>query len=68
MAPADFFLFSLLKAAIKGARFAYVNTIKNYVTVVLRSISQEVFADRFRKLYERSQTCVVADGDYFEGQ
>ena len=68
VAPADFFLFSRLKSAIKGARFADVNAIKDRVTAVLRSISQESFADCFRKLYERCQTCVVADGDYFEGK
>ena len=55
-------------APIKGARFADVNAIKDHVTDVLRSIPQLAFADCFCKLYERCQTCVVADGDYFEGQ
>ena len=68
LAPVDFFLFPLLKATIKGARFADVNAIKDGVTAVLRSISQEAFADCFRKLYERCQTCVVADDYYFEGK
>ena len=68
LAPSDFFLFPRLKAAIKDARFADVNAIKDRVTAVLRSILQEAFADCFRKLYERFQTCVVAGGDYFEGQ
>ena len=39
LAPADFFLFPCLKAAIKGARFANLNAIKDRVTAVLRSIS-----------------------------
>ena len=68
LAPADFFLFSRLKAAIKGARFADVKDIKDRVTAVLRSISQEAFAYCLRELYERCQTCVVADVDYFKGQ
>ena len=68
LANADFFLFALLKAAIKGARFADMHAIKDRVTAVLRSIPQEASADCFRKLYERCQTCVVADGDYFEAQ
>ena len=67
-ALADFFLFPRLKAAIKRARFAEVNAIKYRVTAVLPSNPQEVFADCFRKLYERCQTCVVAGGQYFEGQ
>ena len=66
--PADIFLFSRLKVVIKGARFADVNVIKDHVTVVLRLIPQEALVDCFRKLYERCQTCVVADDDYFEGQ
>jgi hypothetical protein len=37
-------------------------------TAVLRSIPKEAFADRFQKLYERCQSCVVKDGDYFETQ
>ena len=62
---ADFFLFLRLTASIKCARFADVNAVKERVTAVLRSIPEETFADFFRKLYERCQTCVVADGDYF---
>ena len=68
LAPADFFLFHRLKTAIKGARFVDVNAIKDRLIAVLRSISHEVFAYCFRKLYERCQTYIVADGDYFEGQ
>ena len=68
LAPVDFFLFPRLKAATKGTRFADVNAIKDRVTAVLRSIPQESFADCFRKLYERCQTCVVADDYYFEEQ
>ena len=45
LAPADFFLFPRLKAAIKGARFTDVIAIKDHVTAVLQSILQEVFAD-----------------------
>ena len=52
LAPADLFLFPRLTAAIKGARFANVNAIKDCVTALLRSIPQEAFADCFRKLYE----------------
>ena len=68
LAHADFFLFPRLKAAIKGARFADVSAIEDRVTGVLRSIPREALADYFWKLYERCQTFVVADGDYFEGQ
>ena len=61
LAHMDFFLFSRLKTAIKGAGFADVNAIKDRVTAILRSIPQKTFADCFCKLYGRCQTCVVAD-------
>jgi methylmalonyl-CoA mutase cobalamin-binding subunit len=64
----DFFLFLRLKSIMEGARFADVAAIQERVTVVLRSIPKEAFADSFQKLYERCQQSVVKDGDYFEGQ
>jgi hypothetical protein len=64
----DFFLFPHLKSIMKGARVADVAAIQERVTAVLRSITKEVFADSFQKLYERCQQCVVKDGFYFEGQ
>jgi hypothetical protein len=64
----DFFLFPQLKSIINGARFADVAAIQERVTAVLRSIFKEAFADRFQKLYERYQQCVVKDSDYFDGQ
>ena len=59
LAPVDFFLFPRLKSTIKGVHFADVSAIKDLVTAVLRSITQEAFADHFRKLYESCRTCVV---------
>jgi hypothetical protein len=53
---------------MKGSCFTDVAPIQERVTVVLRSIPKEAFADSFQKLYERCQQCVVKDGDYFEDQ
>jgi methylmalonyl-CoA mutase cobalamin-binding subunit len=61
-------MFLRLKSIMKVARFADVAAIQERVTVVLRSIPKEAFADSFQKLYERCQQCVVRDGGYFEGQ
>jgi hypothetical protein len=60
----DFFLFPRLKIIMKDARFADVAAFQECVTVVLRSIPKEAFADSF----QRCQQCVVKDGNYFEGQ
>ena len=67
LAPADFFLVPRLKAAIKGACFSDVNAIKHRATAVLRSIPQEGFAECFRKLYERCQTCVERMANILKG-
>jgi hypothetical protein len=64
----DFFMFPRLKSIMKGARFADVAGIQERVTAVLRSIPKEIFADRFQKIYERCQQCVVKYGDSFAGQ
>jgi methylmalonyl-CoA mutase cobalamin-binding subunit len=53
---------------MKGACFADMAAIQEHVTVVLRSIPKEAYADSLQKLYERCQQCVVKVGDYFEGQ
>ena len=50
LAPADFFQFPRLKAAIKSAHFGDVTAMKDRVTIVLRSIPREAFAGCFRKL------------------
>ena len=65
LAPAEFFLFPRLKAAIKGARFADVNAIKDRLLAV---------RDRFHRRHLLivsggcTKMCVVADDDYFKGQ
>jgi hypothetical protein len=51
-----------------GTIFKFLPHRCHSVTVVLRSIPKDAFADSFQKLYERCQPCVVKDGDYFEGQ
>jgi hypothetical protein len=61
-------MFPRLKSIMKGECFADVAAIQERVTVVLRSIPKQVFAESFQKLCERCQQCVVNDGDYFEGQ
>jgi hypothetical protein len=63
-----FFLFPRLNSIMKGARFADMAAIQEYVTAILQSIPKEAFADSFQKLYECCQQCVMKDGNYFEGQ
>ena len=68
VSPADFFLFPRLKGVLKGVRFSSVEEIQRRVTAELRAIPKEAFAEGFQQLYSRCQKCIVANGDYFEGQ
>ena len=66
LAPVDFFLFSPCEGVHKRCTFCGRECHKKSETAVLRWIPQEAFAYCFRNMYERCQTCIVADGDYFE--
>ena len=41
--------------------------MKEAVTKVIYSLTQEDFHGTFRKLLERYSKCIAAGGDYFEG-
>lgn len=68
LAPADYFLFPRLKQALKGSRFADIDEIQQRVTGILHTIPHQDFSNSLQALYDRCQRCVVAGGDYFEGQ
>ena len=59
-APAYLFFFPRLQLALKGLRFTDVTDTKERVTIVLREILQQAFADSFQQLYSRCQKYVVA--------
>jgi transposase len=66
LAPADFFVFSKLKIAMKGTRFEAVSSIQQTVTRELKAIGEEAFSRAFDSLYERCKYCEEAGGDYIE--
>ena len=41
--------------------------MKETVTKVIDTLTQEDFHEAFQKLFERSNKCIAAGGDYFEG-
>ena len=56
-----------MKVAMMGRRFCdATNTVKN-ATEELKRLSQNGFQEWFQHLYSRSQKCIVAEGEYFEG-
>ena len=61
--PCDFSLFRKLR----GCRYETTEEMKEAVTKVIGTLTQENFHETFEKLLERYRKCIEAGGDYFEG-
>ena len=62
LALCDFCLFPKLR----GYRYETIEEMKEAVTKVIDTLTQENFYGAFQKLLERYKKCIAA-GDYFEG-
>ena len=60
--PCDFWLFPKLR----GCRYERIEEMKEAVTKVIDTLTQEDFHGAFQKLLERYKKCIAAVGDYFE--
>ena len=65
-ASRDFWLFPKLKKKLRGCRFETIE-MKEAMTKIIDTLTQEDFHGAFQKLLERYSKCVAAEGDYFEG-
>ena len=63
LASCDFCLFSKLRCC----RYETSEEMKEAVTKVIDTLTQEDFRDAFQKWLERYNKYIVAVGDYFEG-
>ena len=63
LAPCDFWLFPKLR----GCCYETIEEMKEAVTKVIDTLTQEDFYETFQKLLERYNKCIAAGGDYFEG-
>ena len=61
--PCDFWLFPKLR----GYRYETIEEMKEAVTKVIDTLTQEDFDGAFQNLLEQYNKCVAAGGDYFEG-
>ena len=61
--PCDFWLFPKLR----GCRYETIEEMKEAVTKVIDTLTQEDFHGAFQKLLERHNKCIAAGGDYFKG-
>ena len=51
-----------------GYRYETIKEMKEAVTKVIDTLTQKDFHGAFQKLLERSNKCIAAGGDYFEGE
>ena len=67
LAPYDFWLFPKLKEKLRGCRYETIEEMKEAVTKVIDTLTQEDFDGAFQKFLERQNKCIAAGGDYVEG-
>ena len=63
LTPCDFWLFPHLR----GCHYETIEEIKEAVTKVTSTLTQEEFPGAFQKLLERYNSWIAVGGDYFEG-
>ena len=63
IAPWDFWLFPKLR----GCRYETIEEMKEAVTKVIGTLTQEDFHGASQKLLERYNKCIATGGDYFVG-
>ena len=65
LAPSDFWLFPKLKEKLRGCRYEKIEEMKEAVTKVIDTLTQEDFHGASQKLLERYNKCIAAGGEYF---
>ena len=63
VAPCDFWLFPKLR----GCRHETIDEMKEVVTKVIDTLTQEDFHGALQKLLQWYNKCIAGGGDYFEG-
>ena len=64
LAPCDFCLYPKLR----GCGYKTIEEMKEAVTKVIDTLTQENFHGALQKLLELHNKCIAAGGDYFEGE
>ena len=67
LAPCDFWLFPKLKENLRGCCYETIEEMKEAVTKVIDTLTQEDFHGAFQKLLKWYNKCITAGGDYFKG-
>jgi len=64
--PATFFLFLKLNENLRDGHYKTIEEMKEAVTRVIGTLTQEDFQEAFQKLLKWYK-CIAAGGEYFEG-
>ena len=67
LAPCDFFLFPKLKLPLRGTRFQSIEAIKTNSQRELKAIPLAAYERCMEEWVRRYHSCIVSNGDYFEG-
>ena len=67
LAPCDFWLLPKLKKKLRGCRYLTIEGMKEAVTNVIDTFTQEDFHGVFQEFLEWYNKCNAAGRDYFEG-
>ena len=67
LAPYDFCLFPKLKEKLRFCRYETIEEMKEAVTKVIDTLTQEDLHGVFQKFLERYSRYIESGGDYFEG-
>ena len=67
LALCDFWLFPELKEKLRGCRYETIEEMKEAVTKVIDTLTQEDFHVALQKFLERYSKCIAAGGDYLKG-
>ena len=60
-------LWHLLFPKLRDCRYETIEEMKEAVTKVIDTLTQEDFHEAFQKLLEQYNNCIAAGGDYFKG-
>ena len=66
LTSSDFWLFPKLKEKLRGCRYETIEEMKEAVTKVIDTLTQEDFHGALQMLLERHNKYIAAGGDYFE--
>ena len=66
LGPCDFWLLPKLKENLRGCRYEIIEEMKEAVTKVIDTLTQEDFHGAFQKLLEQYNKCIATGGDYFK--